>query len=54
VVSEALHALRRGRAIAVPGLRYKAIVTVVRYLPRGLVRRASGVATSRRSPDRSG
>ncbi len=41
VVAAALSALRRGKAICVPGRQYQAIVGVARHAPRGLVRRAA-------------
>jgi short-subunit dehydrogenase len=49
VVSGALTDFRRGRTICVPGAQYKALSTLARYLPRPVVRRASGV----RGPDRA-
>lgn len=48
VVRAALVDLRRGRPVSVPGAQYKALSTLARYLPRPVVRRASGV----RGPDR--
>lgn len=48
VVRAALADFRRGKPVSVPGAQYKALSTVARYLPRPLVRRASGV----RGPDR--
>jgi short-subunit dehydrogenase len=39
VVRECLADLRRGRAISVPGMQYRALVGLVDVLPRGLVRR---------------
>ena len=48
LVSAALADFRRGKAISVPGLQYKAISTLARYLPRPIVRRATGG----RGPDR--
>ena len=48
LVSAALADFRRGKAISVPGLQYKAISTLARYLPRSIVRRATGG----RGPDR--
>jgi short-subunit dehydrogenase len=48
VVAAALADFRRGKPVSVPGAQYKALSTLARYLPRPLVRRASGV----RGPDR--
>lgn len=48
VVRRALRDFERGRPVSVPGGQYKALSTLARYLPRPLVRRASGV----RGPDR--
>lgn len=48
VVSEGLKDLRRGRAVSVPGLAYKGMVTAGRYLPPPLLRAASTVARGRR------
>ena len=49
VVRDALRALRRGKAVYVPGRQYKAIVTVARHAPRTVVRRAAArVGASRR------
>lgn len=50
VVSAALADFRRGKPVSVPGAQYKALSTLARYLPRPMVRRASGV----RGPDRKG
>ncbi|MGB9376822.1 MAG: SDR family oxidoreductase [Mycobacteriales bacterium] len=41
VVREGIHALRRGRAVCVPGWQYKTIVTLARHAPRFVVRRAA-------------
>lgn len=41
VVADGLHALRRGKAVCVPGTQYKAIVAGARHLPRRLVRRTA-------------
>jgi len=48
VVSDGLKDLRRGRAISVPGLTYKGIVAVGRYLPRPILQAASRIARGRR------
>ncbi|MGW0551530.1 SDR family NAD(P)-dependent oxidoreductase [Streptomyces altiplanensis] len=37
IASTALRDLRRGRAVCVPGRRYRAVVQAVRHLPRALV-----------------
>jgi len=42
VVSACLADLRRGRAVSVPGIQYKAILGISRLLPRGLLRRVAG------------
>lgn len=42
VVRGCLADLRRGRMISVPGLQYRALVTVVDVLPRGFVRYLAG------------
>lgn len=41
VVRDALRALRRGKAVCVPGRQYKAITAVARHAPRALVRRVA-------------
>ena len=48
LVTAALRDFGRGRTLSVPGAQYKALSTLARYLPRPVVRRASGV----RGPDR--
>jgi short-subunit dehydrogenase len=48
LVSAALSDFGRGKPISVPGAQYKVLSTLARYLPRPIVRRASGV----RGPDR--
>ena len=48
LVAEALADFRRGKAVSIPGAQYKTLMTIARYGPRPLVRRASGV----RRPDR--
>ena len=42
VVTEALADLRRGKAISVPSLQYKAVVAIGGLLPRAVLRRISG------------
>ncbi|MDG4773935.1 SDR family oxidoreductase [Solwaraspora sp. WMMD792] len=42
VVSDGLRDLARGRAVSVPDWRYKALATVVRHAPHGLLRLAAG------------
>ena len=48
LVTAALADFGRGKAVSIPGAQYKTLMTVARYAPRSLVRRASGV----RGPDR--
>jgi uncharacterized protein len=48
VVREALAGAARGRTVVVPSRRYAALVTVLRYLPRGLVRGVSAALAARR------
>jgi short-subunit dehydrogenase len=43
LVSAALKDLEAGKAISVPSLRYKAIVTGARYVPAGLLQRFQGM-----------
>jgi short-subunit dehydrogenase len=43
LVSAALRDLDAGKAISVPSLRYKAIVTGARYVPAGLLQRFQGM-----------
>ena len=47
VVAEALRDLRRGRALSVPGLHYKALAGLSRLIPRSAVRRIVRIATDR-------
>jgi short-subunit dehydrogenase len=49
VVAECLRDLRRGRPRSVPGLPYKALLTVPRLLPRALLRRFEARATAGRN-----
>ena len=42
VVRDCLADLRRGRAISVPGLQYRALLGLLDVLPRGLIRRLAG------------
>jgi uncharacterized protein len=48
VVHEGLAGAARGKAIVVPSRLYAALVTVLRYLPRGLVRAVSAALAARR------
>ncbi|HYQ64363.1 SDR family oxidoreductase [Actinophytocola sp.] len=48
VVADCLRDLRRGRPRSVPGFAYKAITTVPRLLPRGLLRRVEARVASGR------
>ncbi len=49
VVDDALSDLRRGKAVSVPGLHYKAVSGVARVLPRDVVRRAERLRRRRLS-----
>ena len=49
VAADALRDVRRGRPVTVPGLQYKALSTLVKYLPRPVVRAASGNRPNERS-----
>lgn len=42
VASQGLEAALAGRSVSVPSMRYQALSTATRYLPRPLVRRAAG------------
>lgn len=54
VVREALAAVAAGRVVSVPSPTYKALVGMLRLVPRGVVRRVSGsLATRRRPKDRT-
>jgi short-subunit dehydrogenase len=48
VVAESLADLARGRVVSIPSIQYKLIVAVARLVPRGLVRRLAGRASSSR------
>jgi short-subunit dehydrogenase len=48
VVREGLADAARGRVVSVPSRPYAALVTVLRYAPRGLVRRTSAALAARR------
>ena len=49
VAADALRDVRRGRPVTVPGLQYKALSTLVKYLPRPVVRAVSGNRPNERS-----
>jgi short-subunit dehydrogenase len=49
VVDDCLADVRRGRVVSVPSKRYKTVAFTVRYLPRALVRRGSGLVSMRRN-----
>jgi short-subunit dehydrogenase len=51
VVREALDGAARGRVVIVPSRQYAALVTVLRYAPRGLVRSVSAALAARRRRD---
>jgi short-subunit dehydrogenase len=51
VVRETLAAAARGQSVVVPSRRYAALVTALRYLPRGLVRSTSAALAARRRRD---
>jgi hypothetical protein len=46
VAAEGLRDSARGRALSIPGVQYKALVTTSGFIPRGLMRRMSAIATS--------
>ena len=48
VVREALDAVARGKAVSVPSLPYKAVVGVLRVVPRRISRRVAGGLAARR------
>lgn len=48
VVAAALHDSARGRAVSIPTRRYRAIGWLARHLPRGAVRKISGMISSSR------
>ncbi|MCK0113011.1 SDR family NAD(P)-dependent oxidoreductase [Ornithinimicrobium sp. F0845] len=48
VVTGALRDLDAGRAVSVPSLTYKAVTTGLKVVPRGAVRRVSGLLAQRR------
>ena len=52
VVDAALRDVRRGRPLSVPGSQYKVLSTLARYLPRPVVRRASGSRPNERNRKR--
>ena len=47
VATEGLRDTARGRALSVPGMQYKALVTTAGFIPRGMMRWMSGIAASR-------
>ena len=47
VVADALADLRRGKVISIPSVQYKAVVLIGGLLPRGLLRRISGLVAGR-------
>jgi hypothetical protein len=47
VATEGLRDAARGRALSVPGVHYKALVTTAGFIPRGMMRRMSGMVASR-------
>jgi hypothetical protein len=46
VAGEGLADIARGKALSVPGPQYKALVATSGFVPRGMMRRMSGVASS--------
>jgi uncharacterized protein len=49
VVDACLADVRRGRVVSVPSLRYKAVVTLARLVPRPVVRRVTGAISRSRA-----
>lgn len=49
VARDALKAARRGRSVAVPGTQYKVASALLQYLPRPIVRAASGARPNERN-----
>ena len=49
VAADALRDVRRGRPVTVPGLQYKTLSALARYLPRPVVRAASGTRPNERN-----
>ena len=49
VAADALRDVRRGRSVTVPGLQYKTLSALARYLPRPVVRAASGTRPNERN-----
>lgn len=47
VAEAGIDGLEHNRTLVIPGLQYKAIVAMSQYAPRGLLRRAAGIVTSR-------
>ena len=47
VATEGLRDAARGRALSVPGVHYKALVTTAGFIPRGMMRWMSGMVASR-------
>ena len=51
VVREGLAAAAKGKPVVVPSRKYAALVTLLRYLPRGTVRTVSAALAARRRRD---